>query len=171
MYGAIEAFKDEYVTSFNHHGDKVNLMGFITANGVGELILFEDNMTGEMQKKLLQQGLLPTARAHLDNQPWKFLHDNDKKFHSHVVQDWLFENGVTCLDFPPYSPDLNPIENLWADLKRRVQKRRAKTMEELKRVIMEEWRATPTAYCRSLLASMRSRCQKVIDNHGFKSRY
>ena len=38
--------------------------------------------------------------------------DNDKKFKSGMVVEWCHNNGVTVMDFPPYSPDLNPIENV-----------------------------------------------------------
>jgi len=48
--------------------------------------------------------------------------------------------------YVPYSPDLNPIENLWNDLARRVEARPAGTMEELQDVIAEEWAATPVDF-------------------------
>ncbi len=75
------------------------------------------------------------------------------------------------LDFPAYSPDLNPIENLWNDLERRVEARPASTVEELQDAIAEEWERTSPAYLRKLARSMPKRCQAVIDAHGDHTKY
>ena len=45
----------------------------------------------------------------------------DKKFTSGMVTDWLQSKGVSVLEWAPYSPDLNPIEHIWAEMKRRVE--------------------------------------------------
>lgn len=80
---------------------------------------------------IARERLLDTSThtfAHFDR--W-FLQDNDPKHKSTLVRTWLFNNGIQCINFPPYSPDLNPIENLWADLARRVEQFQCDTMEEL----------------------------------------
>jgi transposase len=78
---------------------------------------------------------------------------------------------VQCIDFPPHSPDLNPIENLWNDLKRRVEKRNARDIEELRLHIDEEWAATDTNLLARLSHSMPKRCKAVVANRGHKTTY
>jgi transposase len=46
--------------------------------------------------------------------------DNAPIHMSNLVKMWLETHGVWMLDFPPYSPDLNPIEHLWLALKRKI---------------------------------------------------
>ena len=44
----------------------------------------------------------------MESGEWWLLQDNDPKHKSKEVQTWLHNHGVSVLDFPPYSPDLNP---------------------------------------------------------------
>src|SRR4051812_32529727 len=58
------------------------------------------------------------------------------------TDSWLHNKGVSVLEWPPYSPDLNHIEHVWADLKRCVEVWNPKGIEELKLYILREWKAT-----------------------------
>ena len=75
------------------------------------------------------------------------------------------------IDFPPYSPDMNPIENLWNELKRRVEARNATNIEELKQHLHEEWYATSTDFLVRLVRSMPHRCIAVLDSKGHITDY
>ena len=118
--------------------------------------------------------LVESAELHYEQDPpelWHLLQDNDPKHKSVLVRTWLHNNGISMLDFPPYSPDLNPIENLWNDMARRVELRPAATVEELQDVIAEEWAATSLPFLCKLACSMPKRCQAVIDAKGEHTKY
>jgi hypothetical protein len=99
------------------------------------------------------------------------LHDNDKKFMSGLVSEWCHNAGITNLEFPPYSPDLNPIENLWAILKGKVENERPRTKEALIDAIKSQWKTIDIELCARLALSMTRRCNKVINNFGGKIKY
>lgn len=73
-----------------------------------------------------------TARSYLEilepnlaaiwTQDMTFMQDNAPIHSSHKVKDWLQHHGIEVMEWPPYSPDLNPIENAWARLKERIYK-------------------------------------------------
>ena len=60
---------------------------------------------------------------------WVFQMDNDPKHTSRIVAKWLKDNKVEILEWSLQSPDLNPIENLWAELKKRVRAWRPTNLE------------------------------------------
>ena len=47
-----------------------------------------------------------------------FQQDNDPKHTSKRAKEWMEDNNITLLDWPPQSPDLNPTEHLWNHMKK-----------------------------------------------------
>jgi DDE superfamily endonuclease len=75
------------------------------------------------------------------------------------------------MDLPSHSPDLNPMENLWNDLKRRVETHNAGDIEELKQHLYTEWHATSTDFLTKLVQSMPLRCKAVVAKKGHLTKY
>ena len=94
--------------------------------------------------------------------------DNDPKHTSKVVAKWLKDNKVKVLEWPSQSPDRNPIEYLWAELKKRVQARRPSNLTQLHRLCQEEWAKT---YCGTLVEGYPKRLTQVNQFKGNATKY
>ncbi len=129
------------------------------------------NLMHSRQPLMLFHNLIQTAMHFYPREHWWFQQDNAPQHTSHLPRRWFHNHGVDLLDFPPYSPDLNPIENLWSILKARIEARLARTTDEIERILKEEWEALDKELLTSLAHSMPTRCAAVIANHGHKAPY
>lgn len=164
----------QYTVHKKGHPVKVNVWACFCGRGTGYMYIFNETMDAVLMKSILADHLLPSAARHFNDDPpeqWWLLHDNDKKFNSGVVKAFLHSKGVSLIDFPPYSPDLNPMENLWDTMARAVEKHACETMEELQDVVADEWDKLDKDALLKLADSMPARCKAVIDARGWHTKY
>ena len=131
------------------------------------LLLFLFNLTGvRYRDEILAQHVQPFMRAHQDVE--MFQHDNARPHTARVCTAFLQNAGIQVMDWPAKSPDLSPIENLWATLGDRIQQmaNQPRTVAELAAALQREWHAIPQATIRNLFNSMRRRCTKCINVRG-----
>lgn len=169
-----EAFAPEYCVEKEKHPPKVHVWGCMASAGVGRVHVFTENLDGELMKRILKEHLMKSAKMFWPVGLWHFQQDNDPKHTSRVVSGYLERELCIkdyCIKWPPYSPDLNPIENLWADLKKRVEKRNANTVKELEAAVKLEWAATDKDLCTKLVASMPHRIALLLEYGGHPTGY
>ncbi len=106
--------------------------------------------------------LLPSVRALKMGRGWVFQHDNDTKHAARATKEWLRKKHFKVLEWPSQSPDLNPIENLWRELKLCVAQRQPQNPIDPEKTCMEEWVRIPAAVCANLVQNYRNRLTAVI---------
>ncbi len=131
------------------------LWGCFSAKGPGRLICVKERMNGAMYREILSENLLPSARA----------------LKMKVKMEWLRKKHFKVLEWPSQSPDLNPIENLWRELKVRVAQRQPQNITALEEICMEEWAKIPATVCENLVKTYRKRLSSVIANKGYITKY
>ena len=96
---------------------------------------------------------------------------SNPKHTAKITKEWLWNNSVTILDWPSQSPDLNPIEHLWRDLKMAVHQPSPSNLTELERICKEEWQKIPKSRCEKLVASFPRRLMAVLAQKGASTQY
>ena len=137
------------------------------------------NITAGEYQKVLTETLLPQG-CDLMGGPlgsaWVFQQDNDPthKAAPQIVQAYNKAHGssISVLpNWPPSSPDLSPIENVWAIVQARVNKRGCQTFEDFKVAVTEELAGLSKSTIGNLYTSMKKRIDIVIERGGGRTGY
>jgi len=83
------------------------------------------------------------------------------------VYRYLDTKGVMVLiGWPPYSPDLNPIEEVWAELDRRISNLHPQTAQQLEEATRAAWASIPQSMIDNYVLSFEAKCRKCVKNRG-----
>lgn len=159
-----------------HGGGSVIMWSCMTSEGAGYACQVYD---GAMDSATYQHILGTTLKDSVDyygiNWPsWYFQQDNDPKHKSKSTLKWLQDNRVNVIsDWPAQSPDLNPMEHIWRQLKLNLSlyKTHAKNTQELWERIEKEWNKFDKDLCCKYIDTMPDRIRAVIKSKGGYTKY
>lgn len=150
-------------------GVSVHAWGLIGWDGVGPIRQVVGTLNAEryIQQIIYDLPDLLQIRCWGTQEKACFQQDNARAHSARRTQEFLAANGVQVLPWPANSPDLNPVEHIWAHVNRRVRAHgRPRTQAELWQWVHEEWHTTPRHLVRKLIASMPRRLAEVAENEG-----
>ena len=98
-------------------------------------------------------------------------HNNAPAHSSKLIKNFFEKNKIKLLPWPAQSPDLNPIENLWAIIDTKLCKKSIYSKESLKSEILNIWESMDTNILKNLVNSMPNRLRMVIRNNGENTKY
>jgi len=159
------------ITEHNRFGGpSVMVWGGISGDGRTELVVINGNLNAD---RYINEVLTPHVIPYMNDHPHIsfFQQDNARPHAARRTVEFLDENDVDVLQWPPYSPDMSPIEHVWDILGRRVNRRNPLDRESLIRFLQEEWDALDQAEIHNLIRSMRRRCTACIDARGGHTPY
>jgi transposase len=103
------------------------------------------------------------------NSHLRFMQDNAPAHASRETKAELAARGIQSIVWPAYSPDLNPIETVWNEMKDWIAlhyPEKTTSYQQLRRQVMEAWNAIGRDLLRNLVATMPQRCRDVIEADG-----
>ncbi len=115
--------------------------------------------------------MLPSADKLYGDSDFIFQQDLAPAHTAKGTKSWFNDHGVTVLDWPANSPDVNPIENLWGIVKRKMRDTRPNNADDLKAAIKAIWASITPEQCHRLIASMPRRNDAVIHAKGGLTKY
>ena len=150
--------------SARHRSPKLMVFGGISGSGVGPLYRCVGNVNAHSYRDILV--------SYEDYLHGKMLAQDNAPCHkARLVMGWLHEHHIEVLPWPPYSPDLNPIENLWAVMKSRVKGKEFPTKDSLWVDLQAIWNTFSQDFIRKYVDSMPRRVAAVILAKGGSTRY
>ena len=140
-------------------------------HGTGKLVKIEGVMNGAKYREIVEETVFQSARDSRLGQRFTFQQDNDPKHTAKATLEWFKGKHLNVLEWPSQSPDLNPIGNLWYDLKMAEHERNPSNLKELEQFWQEEWKQISVERCATLIDTYPKRLAAVIAAKGGSTEY
>ena len=149
------------------------MWGCITSKGKGILLPVDGTITSSKYCQVLQDGLLPTIDWYYPDSNCIFVQDNTPCHKSAETLEWLNDRQIRVSQWPPQSPDMNIIENLWRLMKIELGKvtDTINSRQDLIHALLQICREIPDEKYFSLYQSLPARMRAAVKSKGTMTQY
>ena len=153
------------------HPVKVHVRAGISHRGRAGLCIFEGKMNAPLFLSVLRSNLLPFLKQ-IYPDGHRYIQDNDPKHCSKLARKFYEEEGINWWPTPPESPDMNPIDNMWHELKEYIRKEVKPTSKDaLIAGIKAFWETVMVEKCRKYIGHLRKVIPAVVESEGTATGY
>ncbi len=122
----------------------------VSSAGVGPLCFLKSKVNASIYQEILEHFMLPSADKIYGDADFIFKQDLAPAHTAKGTKRWFNDHGVTVLDRPANSPDLNLIENLWGIVKNKMRDIRPNNADDMKAAIKATWASITPEQCHRL---------------------
>jgi hypothetical protein len=168
-----EEFKKECVVQTVKHPTQVMVWSVFSTFGPGRLYIVEGTMNQHQYRRVLETRLIPQIKEWYPEGGAILLHDGAPCHRAKSISKFLEEEKIDVMEWPGNSPDLNPIENLWAIVKRRIADRFPTTKQALIESLIDVWNHDQEVkdICTRMVVGMPRRVKAVVEAKGGSTKY
>ena len=154
------------------HPYSLLVWGGISKRGTTPLVIFKGNMNSIFfQQHILEAAFIPFVNAAYQDSH-RLYQDNDSKHTSRSTQAFMEEHNINWWRSPAESPDLNPIELVWDEMKHYINTQvRPRKKEDFEAGLHEFWGTLTAERCTSYINHLVKVIPKVIEVNGEASSY
>ncbi len=116
-----EAHSPSCLKSSVKFSQSVMIWGVMSSAGVGPLCFLKTNVTAPVYQDILEHFMLPSSDQLFKDTDFILQQDLAPAHTPKSTKSWLNDHGAGVLDWPANSSDLNPIENIWGIVKRKMK--------------------------------------------------
>ena len=149
-------------------GGSILVWGSFRHDGTGPIVQIKNTFNSDKYISMLEETVKPFVKENMPRN-FCFQQDNSPVHTAKKVKTWLKKNRFKTIDWPAQSPDLNPIENIWAIVKRRLAKKTCTNTNQLHGNFAQEWNGLSQEICNNLIISMPKRIKEVINRFVYPS--
>ncbi|GFV14580.1 transposable element Tc3 transposase [Trichonephila clavipes] len=165
-------YQKNTIERYRYGGARWLFWGGIILGSRTDLHVQSVTMTGHIYRDVILEQHVRLFRSALGAE-FLFMDDNARPHRANIVDECLQSEDITRMDWPAYSPDLNPIEHVWNMLDQRTTARQPPPtcLLELRRALLDEWCNITQDQIDNLILSMSRRCKACIASSGRHTPY
>ncbi|RWS20436.1 hypothetical protein B4U80_12078 [Leptotrombidium deliense] len=170
-------FDKENIDDSQHAGRlSIPIHAWISYHGLGTMTKIDGHLNSEKYMEILQTEI-PKINDRFQHNNWYLVNDRSPIHTANTIKEYIRSLPVHDMNHPRKSPDLNPIENVFGELKRKIKKRirsegRIRRKEQLWNWMSDAWKEIAESnFVYHLYRTFPIRFYEVTNKHGHFSRF